>query len=902
MGTVYLAERSDDQYKKEVALKVLPRWRGDRRRRRWFLEERQILATLDHPSIARLLDGGVTPDGIPWFAMEYVDGKPIDRYCDDAGLSVESRLRIFCDVCSAVQHAHRSLVVHRDLKPSNILVSTNGRVKLLDFGIARLVETDTTNGSSATTGNLLLTPLYASPEQIRGDAPSTAADVYALGVLLHRVLTGGNPYRLSSFEGYEVVRAVLEEEPQKPSDTVSSKLAGRLRGDLDAIVLKAMAKDPARRYATVEQMETDVHRHLDGLPVLARPESRVYLTRKFVQRNRIGVGMTVAAAILTLGFAGVMTVQRSRIRAQAERIAAERDRAEAVGENFIRIFQSVTPRDNGITSREILDSATARLDNNLKAHSEERARLMFEMARAYHKLDLNDRAAPLLESALAVRRTLRPRQSLQLAETLDLAGAVYLAQRKLAQAQASYREALVLRRSVSKKDEPAVARTLVGLSAALREQSRLAEAEALSHEAMVIDRSRGNDPRADLAQSTSSLALVVDRQGRHREAVELMRASLALTRKAHPEEHPAVAGAIFDLAALLSGAGEHSSADSLIRYGLSVQRRLTTADLLRGMAGTSALPGPGTADDETAPIQRAFAAEPAPLAKKSAAPSSYNSRIVFATDRHGPDPVGDHGNAEIYIMNPDGSDQRRLTHENASDDTPALSPDGSMIAFASQRDGGTFEIFLMNADGTNQRRLTDFTKLGIGAVQPAWSPDGKRIVFKSRVKRIDIYVINVDGTGLVKLTDEPRGVNTPAWSPDGRKIAFASLRHGPPEMYVMNPDGSGQVRLTFNTWRDVRPSWSPDSRRIAFHSDRDGEMEIYVMNADGSDTRRLTRNPTEDGFPSWSPDGKRIVFHRRVLGHGAIFTMNADGSDVRRLTEISPVAFSGFPNWGRARR
>jgi eukaryotic-like serine/threonine-protein kinase len=904
MATVYLAERSDDQYRKEVALKILPRWRGgDRRRRRWFLEERQILATLDHPGIARLLDGGVTDEGIPWFAMEYVDGKQIDRYCDDAGLSVEGRLEIFCDVCSAVQHAHRSLVVHRDLKPSNILVSSDGRAKLLDFGIARLVENETAGeGSPATTGNLLMTPLYSSPEQIRGAPPSTAADVYALGVLLHVILTGSNPYRLSKLESYEVVRAVLEQEPVRPSDAAPPGTARRLRGDLDAIVLKAISKEASRRYATVEQLETDVRRHLDGLPVLARPDSRSYLTRKFIRRHRVGVGMTVAAAILTLGFAGVMTIQRSRIRAQAERIAAERDRAELVSENFIRIFKSVTPGENGITARDILDSATARIDNNLKAYPEQRARLMFEMARAYHNLDLNDRAAPLLEGALAVRRNLRPRQNPELAETLDLSGAVFFAQRKLARAQASYDEALALRRSASKENDPEVARTLVGLSAVLRERNRLAEAEKVSREAMVIDQAQSGDPRSDLAQSTSSLAMVIDRQGRHREAVELMRASLALARKAHPEEHPAVAGAIFDLAAVLSGAGEHTRADSLIRYGLSVQRRLTAADQLRGMGRPSAVPVAPTANDLTGSIKHAFASESARAAKVSAAPSSYNSRIVFATDRHGPDPVGDHGNAEIYIMNPDGSDQRRLTHENASDDTPALSPDGSMIAFASQRDGGTFEIFLMNADGTNQRRLTDFTKLGIGAVQPAWSPDGKRIVFKSRVKRIDIYVINVDGTGLVKLTDEPRGVNTPAWSPDGRKIAFANLRHGPPEMYVMNPDGSGQVRLTFNTWRDVRPSWSPDSRRIAFHSDRDGEMEIYVMNADGSDTRRLTRNPTEDGFPSWSPDGKRIVFHRRVLGHGAIFTMNADGSDVRRLTEISPVAFSGFPNWGRAKR
>ena len=397
-------------------------------------------------------------------------------------------------------------------------------------------------------------------------------------------------------------------------------------------------------------------------------------------------------------------------------------------------------------------------------------------------------------------------------------------------------------------------------------------------------------------------AMAVDRQGRHREAADLMRASLALRRRAHPEEHPAVAGAIFDLASVLSGAGDHASADSLIRYGLSVQRRLTTADLLRGMAGPPTLSVGPTANELTGSIQRAFTVESAPAAKVGTVRSGDSSRIVFATDRHGPDPVGDHGNPEIYIMNPDGSDQRRLTNEKSADNTPVLSPDGSRIAFASQRGGGGFDIFVMNADGTDQRRLTDFTKLGIGAVNPSWSPDGKRVLFRSRVKRLDIYVINLDGTGLVKLTDEPRGVVMPAWSPDGRKIAFGSLRHGEPEIYTMNADGSGHTRLTFNTSRDNRPAWSPDSRRIAFHSDRDGEMEIYVMNADGSEQRRLTTNPTEDGHPSWSPDGKRIVFHRRVLGHGTIFTMNADGSDVKRLTEISPVAFSGFPNWGRAKQ
>ncbi|MGK2963711.1 MAG: serine/threonine-protein kinase, partial [Gemmatimonadaceae bacterium] len=306
MGAVYMAERSDDQYQKKVALKILPPWSAsDERSVQRFVEERQILAALDHPEIARLLDGGITADGLPWFAMELVDGLRIDQYCDEQRLPVEARLELFCQVAAAVQYAHRNLVVHRDLKPANILVTPEGRVKLLDFGIAKLL-----GGQAAeltVTSERLLTPLYASPEQIRGEQISTASDVYTLGVLLHVLLTGRYPYRLSNWEHHEVARAVLEQDPLRPSlsilrgdgpangdpgaDEVAAarrstppRLRRSIEGDLDAIVLKAIEKEPGRRYTTVEQLETDLRRHLAGQPVLAQPESRLYYARKFVRR------------------------------------------------------------------------------------------------------------------------------------------------------------------------------------------------------------------------------------------------------------------------------------------------------------------------------------------------------------------------------------------------------------------------------------------------------------------------------------------------------------------------------------------------------------------------------------------------------------------------------------------
>ncbi len=926
MGTVYLAERADDQYKKRVALKVMPRWTGgDHRRVQRFVEERQILATLDHPGIARLLDGGVTESGLPWFAMEYIDGRPIDKYCDATRLAVKERLKLFCDVCSAVQYAHRNLVVHRDLKPSNILVSADGRVALLDFGIARLLAQDPPSANVAkTTVDRMMTPLYASPEQIRGEPASTVADVYALGVLLYVLLTGRAPYRLSSFEAYDVARAVLEQDPLRPSaavlrpdnesategaianDHVTARasaernLAKRLRGDLDAIVLRAMSKEPGRRYQTVEQLGADIHRYLNGLPVLAQPDSRTYTAGKFVRRHRLAVAAATTVALLVLGFATVMTVQRSRIRAQSQRISVERDRAEQVAQLLLKSFQSVTAGDSGITARNVLDSATSRVENQLSGHPEQRARLMLAMARAYHRLGIYDRAASLARVSLDLRRRFKPRPDLDIAESLDLLGGVMLAQNNVPAAERSYREALALRRVFPGASDAGVARSLVGLSSVLRRRGLYAEAERAAREAVVIDADRA-DGASDLARSTISLAHVMTEQGRHLEASRLGRSVLSILRGTHREDDPEVATAIFDLAGFLHGAGQHREADSLIRYGLELQRRLIATALVRGTAFRSSVPVGDRSLEITSAVDSAFLGQPAAPGPAASAVVATSPQLAFVSDRDGPDPVGDRGNQEIYVMSVDGTNQRRLTHYKGADSHPVFSPDGRQIAFTTQRAGGP-EIFIMNANGTEQRRLTNLVPAGLGAVTPTWSPDGKRIAFQTRMKRNDIHIINVDGTALRRITDDPVGAMRPAWSPDGKRIAFTSRRHGQPEIYLIDVNGTNEVRLTFNEVRDARPAWSPDGRRIAFDSERHGNTEIYVMMSDGSEPLRLTTHPEEDSHPSWSPDGKRIVFQRRILGHTQVHTMNVDGSDVRRLTELSPVAFSGFPSWNPARQ
>jgi serine/threonine protein kinase len=312
MGAVYLAERADDQYRKQVAIKLVRRGLDTAEILRRFLAERQILANLDHPNIARLLDGSTTEDGLPYIAMEYVEGLPLVDYCDRHALAITERLKLFRTVCSAVHYAHQNLVIHRDLKPGNILVTTDGVPKLLDFGIAKVFRAEAQDGDATRTELRALTPEYASPEQLRGERVTTASDVYSLGVILYQLLTGLRPYQFKTADPMERLRTICDQQPEKPSAAVEARMKNEsrkakaarfhpaspglhpaaLRGDLDNIVLMAMRKEPQRRYSSVEQFADDLRRHLENLPVLARKDTFAYRAAKLIRRNK-----AVAAAI-----------------------------------------------------------------------------------------------------------------------------------------------------------------------------------------------------------------------------------------------------------------------------------------------------------------------------------------------------------------------------------------------------------------------------------------------------------------------------------------------------------------------------------------------------------------------------------------------------------------------------
>jgi non-specific serine/threonine protein kinase/serine/threonine-protein kinase len=377
MGVVYLAERDDEHYRQQVAIKLINPGLGGETIRRRFRNEMQILADLNHPNIARLFDGGKTPDGVPYLVMEYVEGSPINRYCNDRNLSTEQRLKLFCTVCDAVQYAHQHLVIHRDIKPGNILVTSEGLPKLVDFGIAKLLDNGNSMPDATATVMPFMTPEYASPEQVHGLSATTATDIYSLGVVLYELLTGRSPYRLKSRVPHELAQAILDQEPERQ----------RLKGDLDNIVLMAMRKEPQRRYATAEQFAEDIHRHLVGRPVRARQDSFTYRAGKFMRRRKLAVA-AAALLLLTLLVGIVATAWQARV-ARAERARAERrfnEVRQLANSIVFEVHDAIANLPGSTTARSLIVQRGLNYLDSLAQDAADDRGLQRELAAAYEKL------------------------------------------------------------------------------------------------------------------------------------------------------------------------------------------------------------------------------------------------------------------------------------------------------------------------------------------------------------------------------------------------------------------------------------------------------------------------------------------------------------------------------------
>jgi eukaryotic-like serine/threonine-protein kinase len=577
MGVVYLAERADGQFEQRVALKLIKRGMDSDEIHRRFLAERQILARLNHPHIARLLDGGVSAEGQPYFAIEYIDGSTILAHCESRGLGLEQRLRLFLDVCDAVRYAHQSLVVHRDLKPSNIMVTPDGQVKLLDFGIAKLLGEGSGGETGLTeTGMRVMTPEYAAPEQVFGAPVTTATDVYALGAVLYELVSGERAHRLESRTPAEVWRVVCEVDPVPPSSAAIGAIRQRLRGDVDTITLTALQKRPDRRYPTVEQLASDVRRHLAGLPVTARPDTWRYRAVKFVGRHRLGVAAgAVIVLSLVAGLAG--TIWQARVAAERARVAsAEAAKQRAVRDFLVQLFEASDPkqsRGRELTARELLDRGRRGIDTALAGHPEVRAELLTVLGIVHRSLGSFAPADTLFGQAVALTRTLEGNAQLELPARLTEWGANLLEQDQYDRADSLLEEAL-RRLHSDGGDEARLAAPLRTLGWVQALKGNNARAAALEREALALDLRHRGDGTAEVADDLAGLGNALVQAGDLAGADSAAGAALAIRRRLLAPDHPALLMAISDAAVIRGERGDYAGGEHLLREVLARRRQL----------------------------------------------------------------------------------------------------------------------------------------------------------------------------------------------------------------------------------------------------------------------------------------------------------------------------------------
>jgi serine/threonine protein kinase/tetratricopeptide (TPR) repeat protein len=600
MSTVYRAERDDDQYRQTVAVKVLHHAALHPRLRNRLHSERHILATLAHPSIARLIDSGDLDDGTPYLVMEHVDGEAIDSYCDGRTLFIRERLELFIQVCAAVQFAHRNLIVHRDIKAANILVTGEGLPNLLDFGIAKLLAPESLSHTVPVTRlqERILTPENAAPEQVLGRSITTATDIYGLGVLLYQLLTGRSPYRLLSYSQLQLERAICMDDPMRPSQIVVAKfgtetdadrsrisdrrglsplrLRARLSGDLDAIVSMAMRKEPDRRYPSVEAFADDLTRHLQGQPVRARQGDWRYNSSKFLRRHLLPV-LTVSAAFVGLAaIAGVTLWQNHRIELAREATAQERDRAQQVSAFLVDVFSEADPfkaQGHEATARELLDRGAARIGGNASLQPEVRAQLLESIGLAYRRKGDSDRAIPLFEQAVAIRRSEHPIDAHRTAAALANLARALTDGGNLVSAEAYLQQALDLSKSGDSSPSVESADILVQFAqfelSAKGDQPRSTK---LFTEALGIYRSNLGNQHLSVAVALSGLASAAIWANDYAAAEQYERQAIAIYQATVSRNYPDHAVALATLGYVLTERGQFPAAEQLLTEAYQIER------------------------------------------------------------------------------------------------------------------------------------------------------------------------------------------------------------------------------------------------------------------------------------------------------------------------------------------
>ncbi len=605
MGEVYLAERVDQEFEQKVAIKLVRRDLIPVDVYARLRTERQILANLQHPNIARLLDGGTTEDGTPYLVMEYIDGTAINVYCDRHRLNIEQRLHLFCKVCAAVQYAHQSLIVHRDLKANNILVTDDGEPKLLDFGIAKLLNDNNDNDNPQLTqhGWRVMTPAHASPEQVTGDVITTASDIYVLGLLLYQLLCGQRAVTIpANARMAEIQRLVCQQMPTRPSETLLALskahtqpakdiaftrratikyLYKQLKGDLNNIVMMALRKEPQRRYLTATQLAEDIQHWLLGQPVIATQDSWAYRCSKFIRRHRYAVVASALTIVMLSTFSVVTYRQSQALTRERDAVTLERNRAQQISSFLIDMFELSDPahnRGNDLKAQELLEVGARRIESDLKSYPETRATLLNTIGRVYNSLGLYKEASSVLEKSLALRQQLYGQPHPEVGTSINDLSETEIALGELDSADQSLQQSLRALSPSDTKSKHATsmvrARSWYLLGRIALERGEYENAEQHFKQAIQMYDALGQKNSIDQAAVMTQLGKALSEQYKEADAEPWLRQALNIGQAQLGVDHPQVAEQMARLADALEGQGKYDEASSWFKQSLNIKRKI----------------------------------------------------------------------------------------------------------------------------------------------------------------------------------------------------------------------------------------------------------------------------------------------------------------------------------------